>query len=144
MTGLDDAAMEAFAKQMTEASRAIDVREVWELLVEDARPITQGVTLQEIAGLLFGDEAGAEQLAGLATHLETMPVYFQRRGHAYTARSGDEIAQAAERKRKEAERQAAEASVIGGPDAGTAVRHGATARVGSSRVCRARRRAPPC
>jgi exoribonuclease II len=121
MTGLDDAGMEAFAKQMTEASRAIDLREVWELLVEDARPVAPPasppvpprVTLEEIAGLYFDDQPGAESLAGLASHLETMPVYFQRKGHAYTARSADEIAQAAERKRKEAERQAAEASVIG-------------------------------
>ena len=113
LTGLDDAAMEAFSKQMAEASRTIDVREVWELLVEDAPTVTQAVTLEEIAGLLFDASAGPEQLAGLATHLETMPVYFQRKGHAYTARSADEIAQAEERKRKEAERQATEASVIG-------------------------------
>jgi exoribonuclease-2 len=109
VTGLDDSAIEAFAKQMTEAARAIELREVWELLVED----TSAMTLEEIAGLLFGASAGPEQLAGLAAHLETMPVYFQRQGRAYTARSAEEIARAEERKRKEAERQAAEASVIG-------------------------------
>jgi exoribonuclease-2 len=109
LTGLADDQLEAFAKRVTDASRSIDLREVWDLIVEEGRAIT----LEEIAGLLFGDSADSEQLAGLVTHLETMPVYFERHGHTYTARTGEEIERAEERKRKQAERQAAEVSVIG-------------------------------
>ncbi len=108
LTGLADAALEAFAKRVAETVGSLDLSEVWELVVEGRR----AVTLEEIADLYFGDGARPEQLASLATHLEVLPVYFERRGRIYVARSAEEIKHTALRKRKKADRQTAETSVI--------------------------------
>ncbi len=109
-TGLTDPELEALAKRVTETASEIDLREVWELVVEDGR----AMTLEEISELQFGAEAEPERMAALATHLVTMSVYFERSGRTYKPRSAEEIERTAQRERDEAEREAAEAAVMEG------------------------------
>ena len=108
LTGMSDSELEAFSGRVKAAAEGIDLREVWELVVEDG----QASEMTEIGDLYFGPGAGPEQLAALATHLETKAIYFERRAGAYFARPAEEIERAAQRRRKEVERREAETNVL--------------------------------
>ena len=108
LSGLSDTELEAFSSRVAEVSKDLVAEEVWRLMAE----VGTGETVEHLGQLHFGDRPTPAQVAGLAMHLAEQTPHFERQGHAYIARSAEDMRQMLLRDRRQAQLASARSRIL--------------------------------
>ena len=100
--------LEQFRRDCREMASEIDLSEVWEVVTEDAVPLG----LESLADLYWGSTPDAAHRVALTLYLEESNDYFERGDKGYGPRSREAVAETQARRRREAEKAEAAASLM--------------------------------
>ena len=99
ITASEEAEVEEFRRLSESLASDIDLREVWEVVRDEAGRLS----LSDLAELLWGPQHDAAHRVALLLHLDSAPLYFVNDKEIYTARSLESVQEAEARRRREAE-----------------------------------------